>query len=67
MTGAPGVVRTRSYTLNGWMNSSMVGAGGWGPADFKSMPQKLSQIVRPPPTGTFVFIDKCEESIADGL
>lgn len=67
VTGAPGMVRTRSYTLNGWMNSSMVGAGGWGPADFKSTPQKLSQIVRPPPSANFVFIDEHEDSIDDGL
>jgi prepilin-type processing-associated H-X9-DG protein len=31
------------------------------------MPQKLSQIVHPPPTGTFVFIDEHEETIDDGL
>jgi prepilin-type processing-associated H-X9-DG protein len=31
------------------------------------MPQKLSQIVRPPASGTFVFIDEHEDSIDDGL
>jgi prepilin-type processing-associated H-X9-DG protein len=31
------------------------------------MPHKLSQILRPPPSGTFVFIDEQEESIDDGL
>ena len=31
------------------------------------MPQKLSQIVRPPPSGTFVFIDEHEDTIDDGL
>jgi len=64
VTGEPGLLRTRSYTENAWMNSSQ---DGWGPADFHSMPQKLSQIVHPPPTRTFVFIDEHEDSIDDGL
>jgi prepilin-type processing-associated H-X9-DG protein len=68
VTGEPGLSRTRTYTQNDWMNSSVdLNTGGWGPRDFKSMPQKLSQIVRPPPTGTFVFIDEHEVSIDDGL
>jgi len=62
------LLRTRSYTLNAWINSSMSENGdGWGPANFKNMPQKMSQIVRPPPGGTFVFIDEHEASIDDGL
>jgi prepilin-type N-terminal cleavage/methylation domain-containing protein/prepilin-type processing-associated H-X9-DG protein len=69
VTGENGLWRTRSYTQNGWMNSSQDAgtAGGWDPSHFRSMPQKLSQIVRPPPTGTFVFIDEHEETIDDGL
>lgn len=64
----PGLLRTRSYTLNSMINSSEdADTGGWGPSDFKSMPQKLSQIVHPPPSGTFVFIDEHEDSIDDGL
>ncbi len=70
VTGETGLLRTRSYTLNGWLNSSSD-----DPAhpydsytlDFPSEPHKMSQIVRPPPSGTFVFIDECEESIDDGL
>ncbi len=67
--GKQGLSRTRSYTQNGWMNSSQDAGlpGGWDPSHFKSMPQKLSQIVHPPPSGTFVFIDEHEESIDDGL
>ena len=63
------LLRTRSYTLNGWMNSSQSDhpGSGWGPWSFESMPQKLSQIVRPPPSGNFVFIDEHEDSIDDGL
>ena len=67
--GDQGLLRTRSYTLNAWMNSSQDAGlpGGWDPSHFKSMPQKMSQIVRPPPTRTFVFIDEHEDSIDDGL
>jgi prepilin-type processing-associated H-X9-DG protein len=69
VTRQPGLSRTRSYTLNGMMNSSQEAGtpDGWDPSHFKSMPQKLSQIVSPPPTGTFVFIDEHEDSIDDGL
>lgn len=67
--GEKGLLGARSYTLNGWMNSSQDAGlpGGWDPSHFKSMPQKLSQIVSPPPTGTFVFIEEHEETIDDGL
>ena len=62
------LLRSRTYTLNGWMNSSQTNAGrGWNPTHFLSMPQKLSQIVRPPPSVAMVFIDESEESIDDGL
>jgi prepilin-type processing-associated H-X9-DG protein len=37
------------------------------PGDFKSMPLKMSQIVRPSPAGTFVFVDEEEDSIDDGI
>ena len=69
VTGQKGLLRKRSYTLNGWMNSSQTDgtSPGWGPWSFRSMPQKMSQIVRPPPSGTFVFIDEHEDSIDDGL
>ena len=69
VSASQGVLRTRSYTLNGWLNSSMFDPASysWTLTDFKSMPHKLSQIVHPPPAGTFVFIDEHEESIDDGL
>ena len=63
-----GRLRTRSYTLNGCMNSSQqLDGSGWASAEFKSHALKLSQIVRPPPSGTFVFMDEHEDSIDDGL
>jgi prepilin-type N-terminal cleavage/methylation domain-containing protein/prepilin-type processing-associated H-X9-DG protein len=69
VTGEKGLLRTRSYTLNGWMNSSSDDPAGRGSytLDFPNMPHKMSQIVRPPPSGTYVFIDEQEESIDDGL
>lgn len=70
VTSEKGLLRTRSYTLNGWMNSSSDDRGypqNSYTIDFPSMPHKLSQILRPPPSGTFVFIDEHEESIDDGL
>ena len=69
VNGDEGLLRTRSYTQNAWMNSSQSdqSGSGWGPWTFKSMPQKLSQILRPPPSGTFVFIDEHEDTIDDGL
>jgi prepilin-type N-terminal cleavage/methylation domain-containing protein/prepilin-type processing-associated H-X9-DG protein len=69
VTGYQALSRTRSYTLSGWMNSSQDAGlpGGWDGSHFKSMPRKLAEIVHPPPSGTFVFIDESEESIDDGL
>jgi prepilin-type N-terminal cleavage/methylation domain-containing protein/prepilin-type processing-associated H-X9-DG protein len=72
VTGHPTLRRARSYTMNGWLNSIQDDQGvSWkgrmGPNDFKSMPHKMSQIVRPSPAGTFVFIDEQEESIDDGI
>jgi prepilin-type processing-associated H-X9-DG protein/prepilin-type N-terminal cleavage/methylation domain-containing protein len=70
VTGSAGLVRLRSYTENGWMNSSSDDQAY--PAhsftiEFPSMPHKLSQIVRPPPSKTFVFMEEQEVSIDDGL
>ena len=70
--GKNSVRRTRSYTLNGWMNSSQDDQGvtqnfGYTLDDFSEMPHKMSQIVRPSPVGTFVFLDEQEKSIDDGL
>jgi prepilin-type processing-associated H-X9-DG protein len=63
-----GLLRTRSYTLNGCMNSSQqLDGDSWASAEFRSHALKLSQIVRPPPSGTLLFIDENEDSIDDGL
>jgi prepilin-type processing-associated H-X9-DG protein len=65
-----GLLRTRSYTINGWMNSSsddQEHPSSSYKIDFPNMPHKMSQIVRPPPSRTFVFMDEQEASIDDGL
>lgn len=70
VAGDNGLLRTRGYTENGWMNSSsddQAYPDHSYPINFPSMPHKLSQILRPPSSGTFVFIDEQEESIDDGL
>lgn len=70
VSGEKGLMRTRSYTLSGWMNSSSDDPAHPEtsyPVNFPGELHKLSQIVRPPPSGTFVFIDEHEDSIDDGL
>lgn len=70
VTGEKSLLRTRSYTMNGWLNTSQfdngVGGDGYSLTTFKSMPHKLSDIRRPSPAGTFVLLDEQSESIDDG-
>jgi len=71
VNGNNALLRTRSYTMNGWLNTSQSDNGIGGGAhysltDFKSMPHKMSDIQRPSPVGTFVLIDEQEDSIDDG-
>jgi len=55
------VLRVRSYSLNGWMG------GTWVKGQSNYMVFKREQdIVRPPPSGAWVFIDEHERSINDG-
>ena len=67
---SPRVLRTRSYSLSGWIsNSDMEGKGWkWSPAN-TNLPGhhiiKLSEI--PAAAQTFVFIDEHEDSIDDGI
>ena len=72
VTGQPPLLRTRSYTLNGWMHSRQDDQGlslsaFFDYTTFSSMLHKYSQMVRPPPALTFVFIDENDLSIDDGL
>jgi len=67
----PGLLRTRSYSINNWLN------GDGDPTDYYPHPAnpnnepadktKLSQLIDPPPSGIFGFVDEHEHSIDDGL
>jgi prepilin-type processing-associated H-X9-DG protein/prepilin-type N-terminal cleavage/methylation domain-containing protein len=66
----PGVQRTRSYTLNGWLNSKLSsGHNGWSfdSYDYLAGRHLYSQILIPGPVSVFVFVDEHEQSIDDGL
>ena len=69
VTGAATLTRTRSYSLNGWLNSTYDdgGSSDWVPQDFPWMPLKISTLHRPPPTGVYGFADENEKSIDAGL
>jgi prepilin-type N-terminal cleavage/methylation domain-containing protein/prepilin-type processing-associated H-X9-DG protein len=56
-----GVLRVRSYSLNGWMGGTWV-KGQSNYVVFK----READIVRPPISGAWVFIDEHERSINDG-
>ncbi len=67
--GAASLTRTRSYSLNGWLNSTYNdgSSSDWVPQDFPWMPLKISTLHRPPPTGVYGFADENEKSIDVGL
>ena len=69
VTGAASLTRTRSYSLNGWLNSTYNDGGSshWVPQNFPWMPLKISTLHRPPPTGVYGFADENEKSIDVGL
>jgi prepilin-type N-terminal cleavage/methylation domain-containing protein/prepilin-type processing-associated H-X9-DG protein len=56
--------RTRSLSMNGWVGD-VEGRAWAGQTEFQVM-KKLSDIVKPGPVNTFVFIDEHEDSIDDG-
>ncbi len=68
ITGAASLSRTRSYSLNGWLNSSYDDGSGfsWVPQDYPWMPLKISTLHRPSPTGVYGFADENEKSIDAG-
>ena len=55
--------RTRSISMSGNMN----GTDNWATRPAFWYFRKLSEIVNPPPSKAFVFIDEREESIDDGF
>lgn len=64
----PGLRRTRSYSLNGWLNSATT-ANGIDVAGAESLPWiqlKLATMRNPPPSGVRGFNDEHEQSIDAG-
>jgi prepilin-type N-terminal cleavage/methylation domain-containing protein/prepilin-type processing-associated H-X9-DG protein len=62
--------RTRSYSINGWMNSDISGKlnWDWSPADIPDNRTKFSQLgSNPSPVRAAVFLDENEQSIDDGI
>ena len=67
-----GTRRLRSYSLNVWLNGDIPGGTPSYPLDQRAENQpliktKMSQLVKPPPTSTFVFMEENEQSIDDGM
>jgi|JI10StandDraft_1071094.scaffolds.fasta_scaffold06079_15 prepilin-type N-terminal cleavage/methylation domain-containing protein/prepilin-type processing-associated H-X9-DG protein len=56
-----GVLRVRSYSINGWMGGTTV----HGQHNYRVF-KRESDIVNPPPSKAWVFIDEHERSINDG-
>ncbi len=68
VTGSSALRRVRSYSLEGWLNSSMDAKGlQWVPETYPWQQLKLSTLRVPPPSGVFGFIDEHEQSIDAGL
>jgi prepilin-type N-terminal cleavage/methylation domain-containing protein/prepilin-type processing-associated H-X9-DG protein len=60
--------RTRSYTLDAWLNSYYTANGlDWVPETYHWAQLKLATLRRPPPSGVFGFIDEQEQSIDAGV
>lgn len=59
--------RTRSYTCNGWLRSAHSRNGlEWNELTYPWGVLRLSQVIDPPPSGTFAFLDHHEKSIDSG-
>src|SRR5262249_28188250 len=66
ITFHPDQLRTRSYSLNGWMNSDADPGGPYGLQNPNTDPLikvKLSAFVNPPASQMFGFIDEQEQCI----
>jgi len=64
------VPRPRSMSMNIWVGGRGDTAdprGGWSPGANWKVFRKLSEMIRPGPTMTFVFLEEREDSINDGF
>jgi prepilin-type N-terminal cleavage/methylation domain-containing protein/prepilin-type processing-associated H-X9-DG protein len=68
--GVPGLLRTRSFSLDAWLRASddfyRANGSAWVPQDYPWGPCKVSGHHLPPPSGVFVFLDEHEQSIDCG-
>jgi prepilin-type N-terminal cleavage/methylation domain-containing protein/prepilin-type processing-associated H-X9-DG protein len=67
VTTQPRLLRTRSYSISGWLNCDV--RSGTGMDDVNNSPlnlRKYTRIVDPPPSGLWVFMEEHELSIDDG-
>ena len=60
-----GLLHTRSYSMNWWLNGTAA-TGGPSPQDTPEDKTKVVQLVDPPPSELFVFMDEHEQTIKDG-
>jgi prepilin-type processing-associated H-X9-DG protein len=70
VTEHPKLLRTRSYSLNCWMNSDADPGGQFGMQNPRTDPLikiKLSSFLVPPASQIFGFMDENEQSISAGL
>ncbi len=68
VTGSSALRRVRSFTLDGWLNSSFDAKGfQYTPESYPWSMLKLSALRVPPPSGVFGFIDEHEKSIDAGV
>jgi prepilin-type processing-associated H-X9-DG protein len=66
--GTPSLGRTRSYSLEEWLNGAYTGGGfDWTADSYPWMQIRLSTVHSPSPSGVFAFIDQQEQSIDMGL
>src|SRR5260221_11548359 len=66
--GATSMGRTRSYSINMWLNASYTGNGyDWTPDNDPWSQVRLSTIHNPSPSGVFAFLEKHKQSISAGI
>ncbi len=66
--GAPSQGRTRSYSLDMWLNGANTGGGmDWTMESYPWGQVRLSTIHHPSPSGVFGFLDTQEQSIGSGV
>jgi len=71
VTDHPGLLRTRSYSINCWLNGDIDPFESYhhwaNPTNEPADKTKFSQLIDPPAFQIFVFTDENEQSIDDGM